>query len=173
MNTVALLERASEQERTLTFGHSLAEDLELMRYLREATSHAIRLRWTLAGLPLLPLHTHIHLIRPSGGVDESTQTYADAWGSGYRYGIFYYRQGPGFVSIKDVRPDQAATRMVIDTGAEHFLAMAAASTVADLSPPALAVLDEAERAGLVLRHEDRILALPFRMRHWPVPYIGA
>jgi len=30
----------------------------------------------------------------------------------------------------------------------------------------------AEEAGLLLRDGDRLLVLPYRMRHWPVPYLA-
>jgi len=171
--TAPTLTRAAEQDTTLTFGESITGDLELMRYLREATSHAVRLRWTLAGVPLLPLETHVHLIRPVGGVDVASSGYAMRWAAGYRYGTFYYRQGPGFVVVKDVRPDVPPARMVIDSGAEHFVAMTSARTVGELAPEAVEVLADAEEAGLVVRHDEHILVLPYRMRHWPVPYIAA
>jgi hypothetical protein len=171
--TTPTLIRAAEQDTTLAFGQSVAADLELMRFLREATSHAVRLRWTLAGVPLLPLSTHVHLLRPVAGVDAASSAYAMRWAAGYRYGTFFYRQGPGFVVVKDVRPDLPPSRMVIDSGAEHFVAMAAARTVGDLPPEAVDVLADAEEAGLVLRHDGHILVLPYRMRHWPVPYIAA
>lgn len=167
------LVRAAEQETTLEFGVSVAEDIRLLRRLREATSHTVRLNWTLAGVPLVPLETHVHLIRPSGGVDPASSAYALSWAAGYRYGTFYYRLGPGFITIKDVRPGRDANRMTISDGSEHLLAMIDAETVDDLSPAARAVLGDVEDAGLVLRHDTHLLVLPYRMRHWPVPYIAA
>lgn len=167
------LERGAQVELTLTFGDSIEGDLNAMRYLREVTSNAVRLRWTLAGIPLLPLETHIHLLRPSGGSDPASDAYAQRWANGYRYASFYYRQGPGFLVIKDVRPDREATRMVISEGCEHLLSMMDAYTVNELTPAARDVLADAQEAGLIVQHDEHLLVLPYRMRHWPVPYIAA
>ncbi|BCL17848.1 DUF5825 family protein [Micromonospora sagamiensis] len=156
----------------LHFGRSPGEDLALLRYLRDVTSHAVRLRWRLAGLPCFPLHTHVHLVAPSGGVDADSTAHATAWAADYRYGSFFYRRGPGFVAIKDVRPESEDARLTIDEGAEHFLAMAEAHTLADLEPAAQELVDTVSGAGLLLRVDQRLLVLPYRLRHWPVPYLA-
>lgn len=159
-------------DAALPFGRSPEEDLELLRYLRDATEHGVRLRWRLDGVPDLPLRTHVHLVPPSDGVDAASSAYAEAWTAGYRYGSFYYRRGPGFVVVKDVRPGGEQLRMTIDEGAEHFLAMARAQTVDELDAPARDLLDTVAEAGLLLRAADRLLVLPYRLRHWPVPYLA-
>jgi hypothetical protein len=152
------------------FGRSDAGDLSVLRILREATSRGIALRWRLAARPLLPLRTHVHLLPPIGGVDAETNAYAAAWADRYRYGSFYYRHGPGFVTVKDVRPDGPARRMVISDGAAEFLAMVTATTIEGLTGTAQRALPDAVDAGLVLVAGRHIHALPFRMRHWPVPF---
>lgn len=149
---------------------STDECLRLLRVLRDATSHAVRVSWTLSGPPALPERTHTHLIPPQSGTGEAARRYADRWASAYRYGAFYYRLGPGFVAIKDVRDDADAARMVIDEGSEAFLALAEAATRAEVEHLDAEVLETAAEAGLLLYTDDRILILPYRMRHWPVPY---
>ncbi|SCL23849.1 hypothetical protein GA0074692_1659 [Micromonospora pallida] len=170
--TPELTYRTVDADTVLHFGRSPAEDLELLRYLRDVTSHAVRLRWRLAGLPCFPLHTHVHLVAPSGGVDADSAAHATAWTAGYRYGSFFYRRGPGFVSIKDVRPESEDARLTIDEGADHFLAMAEARTLAELAPDAQDLVDTVAEAGLLLRAGQRLLVLPYRLRHWPVPYLA-
>lgn len=154
----------------LVFGQSAAGDLDLLHLLREATSHVVRLRWTLAGIPRFPLRTHVHLVPPSGGVGAEAAGYAREWAAGYRYGSYYYREGPGFVMVKDVRPGDDPLRMTIGDGAAHFLAMARARAESDLADDTAALLDTAEQAGLLIRDSGRLLVLPYLMRHWPVPY---
>src|SRR5215831_20380797 len=88
-----LARRAVVLGEPLHFGQSASEDLQLLRLLREATSHAVRLRWQLAGCPCIPLRSHVHLLPPAGGVDPPTQAYAQRWAAQYRYGSFYYRLG--------------------------------------------------------------------------------
>lgn len=157
-------------EQPLAFGRSVADDLQLLYMLREATSHVVRLRWTLAGIPLFPLRTHVHLVPPSSGVGAEAADYAREWLAGYRYGSYYYRQGPGFVTVKDVRPGGDPVRMTIGDGADHFLTMASARDEHDLAEGTAAFLDTAQEAGLLVRGSGRFLVLPYRLRHWPVPY---
>lgn len=155
----------------LVFGQSAAHDLDLLYLLREATSNAVRLRWTLTGIPRFPLLTHVHLVPPSGGVGPAAD-YARRWAAGYRYGSYYYREGPDFVTVKDVRAGGEPVRMIIANGAAHFLAMASARSAGELSADAAAMLEVAEQAGLLIRTADRLLVLPYRIRHWPVPYVA-
>lgn len=164
--------RTVELDTVLPFGRSPAGDLALLRYLRDATSHAVRLRWRLGGLPCFPLHTHVHVVAPDGGVDDDTTAYAASWRASYRYGSFFYRRGPGFVTVKDVRPESEPARFTIDEGADHFLAMAGAHTLDDLAPQAQELVDTVAEVGLLLRVDRRLLVLPYRMRHWPVPYLA-
>jgi hypothetical protein len=161
-----------DDELTLPFGRSPTEDLDLLRRLRDATSHTVRLRWILGGLPALPLRSCVHLVPPRCGVDDATDEHARRWQADYRYGSYFYREGPGFVMVKDVRPGAEPRRLTIDEGADHFLAMTRATTVADLDAAAIDQLDLAEEAELLVRHGDRLLTLPYRLRHWPVPYVA-
>lgn len=156
----------------LSFGRSVGADLEQLRLLREATENAEPLRWQLAGVPLVPLHSHVHLVPPVDGVDEASAAHARVWTDGYRYGSFFYRVGPGFVLVKDIRPGGEPNRMIIDEGAEQFVALASASAVGGLDREARELVDTAEEAGLLLRNGDQLLVLPYRMRHWPVPYLA-
>lgn len=159
-------------DTALAFGRSPEEDLDLLRYLRDATGHGVRLRWRLDGVPVLPLRSHVHLVPPVEGVDAASAAYADRWTADYRYGLYYFRRGSDFVLIKDVRPDGDPARLTIDEGAEHFLAMARAQTVEELDVPARDLLDTVAAAGLLIRAGDRLLVLPYRLRHWPVPYLA-
>jgi hypothetical protein len=162
----------------LEFGRSAERDLALLRFLREATSHAVRLRWTLVGQPSFPLDTHVHLVPPSGGGDAPSRAYAARWGVGYRYGSFYYRRGPGLVVVKDVRPGVEPTRLVITDGFDAFLRLAGDPAAAGDAGPSTGSEPAADaeaaavavEAGLACAAGAELLILPYRMRHWPVPY---
>lgn len=173
MDVLERLEKVALREVALgvplVFGTTVEDDLRLLRSLREATSHAVRLRWRLAGRPAVPLHTHQHLVPPVDGIDEPSREYARQWADRYRYGDFYYRHGPDFVTIRDVRSGRPHSRLVISDGAAEFLAMVEATTVDDLPPPARRSLPDAVAAGLVLVAGGALAVLPYRMRHWPVP----
>ncbi|WBB56660.1 DUF5825 family protein [Verrucosispora sp. WMMD573] len=163
--------RAVELPEPLRFGHSPTQDLDLLRLLRAVTSHAVRLRWALSGRPAFPLHTYSHLLPPCLGMEFDDVAHTVAWARDYRYGSFYYRRGPGIVTIKDVRPGQPAARMVIEEGADRFARLAESvdgrSDIVDAD-----LVADAVEAGLAVQADDRTLVLPFRMRHWPVPYLS-
>jgi hypothetical protein len=57
--------------------------------------------------------------------------------------------------------------------ASHFLLLAETGTIADLAPDVVSALDDAVGFGLAVRGIAAFLLLPFRMRHWPVPYVAA
>jgi Family of unknown function (DUF5825) len=171
-SAVNLARRVAVLDEPLHFGRSLSEDLRLLRLLREATSHAVRLRWQLAGRPCIPLRSHVHLLPPAGGVDPPAQAYARTWAARYRYGSFYYRLGPDFITVKDTRPDGESSRMVITDGATEFREMVDAATVDDLTPSSRRMLPEAVDAGLALVTGATLVILPYRLRHWPVPLIA-
>jgi hypothetical protein len=156
----------------LVFGVSEREDLRLLRALREATSHAVRLRWRLAGRPTLPLDTHAHLLPPLDGVDGPSREHARSWAARYRYGAFHYRHGPGFVAVRDARPGRDHCRLVITEGSAELLEMVAADTIEKLTPAAREAVPEAVAAGLAVVADGALLVLPYRMRHWPVPIDG-
>lgn len=157
----------------LPAGEDLDEDLRLIRFLREATSHALRLDWVLGGRPLVELRNLMHLVPPASGVNPNVAEYAAAWRAAFRYGTYYYRRGPGFVLAKDVRPGGPAAHLTIDgISASHFLALAEASVVSQLDPEVREALDDAVNFGLALCGGRHFTVLPFRMRHWPVPFLA-
>lgn len=157
-------------DEPVDLGAAADECLRLLRVLRDATSHAVRLRWTLSGVPNLPARTHTHLVPPHSGTNEAARRHAVLWAAAYQYGAFYYRLGPGFVAVKDVRDAADAGRMVIDDGHEAFLALAEATARAEVAHVGSEILETAAEAGLLLYTDETVLILPYRMRHWPVPY---
>lgn len=155
----------------LWFGESPAQDLANLRLLRTVTSHAVRLRWTIGGRPSFPTHTYAHLLPPSDGVELDDLGHTVEWARDYRYGSFYYRRGPGMVTVKDVRPGQPSARMVIADGADQFERLAE-SPDGIPEPGDEGLVADAIEAGLAVEVDGRALVLPFRMRHWPVPYLA-
>jgi len=148
----------------------LADGLEDLRLLVAVTSHVVRLTWVLDGRPGLPVDRLCHLLPPASGTDSAAQAYAEEWSSLHDYGCFHYRQGPGLVTVKDLRPGAGATRMRIeDEDAAGFLRMAATSHGDELDAATREMLPDAESFGLVLRAGDSHLVLPHRLRHFPIP----
>jgi hypothetical protein len=149
------------------FGESADADVEQLRILRDLTGRTVRVHWSMIGRPLFDPRTYVHLVPPGEGSDPVVRR----WAGEYRYGTFYYRQGPDFVVVKDVRPGGDHARFTVEgDDAEQFRRLAGESTLADLSPASLAALDDAVGMGLAIRGEQRFLLLPYRLRRWPVPY---
>lgn len=154
-------------------GLRLDDDLRLLRFLREITSHTIRLEWALAGHPLLDPTAFVHLVPPTAAADDAARACVETWREGYRYGAFYYRCGPGFVTIRDIRVGVEAARLTIDgEGYEHFRALADGENLAEVDGELRNALQDAVEAGLAVRGDDTFLVLPYRMRNWPVPYVA-
>lgn len=157
----------------VSVGLRIDEDLRLLRFLREITSHTIRLEWILAGRPLLHLSAFVHLIPPTGHADDAARACVEAWRGGYRYGAFYYRCGPDFVTIKDVRTGVEATHLTIGgDGSAHFRSLADGESLTDLNSGQRDALHDAVEAGLAVQGDDTFIMLPYRMRHWPVPFLA-
>jgi hypothetical protein len=160
-------------EEPVRVGEDIDEDLRLLRFLREATTQTLRLEWTLTGRPLVEPRNLTHLVPPVRGVGSAAAECVAAWRAAYRYGSYHYRKGPGFVTVKDIRPDGETVRLTIEgDSAEQFSTLAEASTLAELDPAAIDALGDAVDYGLALRGTETLLLLPFRMRRWPVPHLG-
>jgi hypothetical protein len=155
------------------FGRDLDSDLRHLQWLRDATSHAIRLTWTLNGEPLLDHRDYSHLVPPSASAAPGSVAEVARWREEFSYGTFYYRVGPGFVTVKDVRPGGEHARMTISgTDAERFIQLARSSQRHADDALLEAALEALADAGLARYSKTAQAVLPFRIRHWPVPFLA-
>lgn len=126
-------------------------------------------RVTYATYNLRTLH---HLPPPAQHQDEPSEL--TTWRAEHTYGLLYHRRGPGFVTVMDRRERPASARFTLD----HPDLLAAFDTLSDATP--LDTLAPAhQEAALHLAEEELALivdgwavALPPRMRRWPVPCMG-
>jgi Family of unknown function (DUF5825) len=135
-----------------------AGTLRFVQLLREAAGYAVPLRWH--GVVDLEPHTRMllsHLPAPDGDA---------AWSAGYRHGLCHYRRGPDFVLVTDRRFGEPATTLVLAgvelVTFERYAAVAAAAAGDE-------VFDRLVAAGLVLTMSGYAVALPYRLRRWPIP----
>ncbi|MEV7684964.1 RiPP maturation radical SAM C-methyltransferase [Streptomyces bungoensis] len=124
--------------------------------LAEWVSHAL-------GLGLLFRDGGTYVCLPTWGEPDRLPDGAD--------GVLYHRRGPGFVTVMDRREPGTAVRLTLD----HPALVAAFDLLAEPTP--LDALDPVQREAVRLLAAERLVrvesgravALPPRIRRWPVP----
>ncbi len=149
-------------------GDETRRTLKWLRLLRDCTACGLLVDWQ-AGEGVRQLSPLLyHVTPPQCDEDERLAS----WRNIHRFGIFYWRSGPEFISIIDRRNAAEADQFTLET-AEHRLAFTEAENVVSRSvlfDRYGTALTELEQEGLILSVSGWSLTLPFRMRHWPVPY---
>ncbi|MFB6614754.1 DUF5825 family protein [Streptomyces sp. NPDC056367] len=145
---------------------------EAVRFLRDCQSQAVAVRWV-PDRDALPFDTGLlhHLPPPVSWGGSGSSGEPAAWRSRYAYGLLYHRRGPDFVTVMDRRDPAASARFTLERPA------LLAAFLAVQEPTALDALDAAHRAAVSLLADERLVlvtqgwavALPPRLRRWPVP----
>lgn len=144
-----------------TFGGN--DDSRMLALLAIASTRLIDIDWQLSSVPPWPVRTLVHLPPPRSGI-----SCADQWRASYRFGLCAYRRGPGFVQIRDVRPDGEHIRVRMDgEWAEAFETLTTGTSALSKSERLLADLID---AGLALSLLDGHHVPPTRLRRWPIPF---
>lgn len=135
-----------------------------LRLIRDLTSCSVRVKWSLQarGFAVDKLFA---LQPPREHPDAMT---LEAWRSGFRFGLLYWRAGPGFVIVRDAR--RAAINYFTLNEPGYLDAVQRGHLgegLVDVDADALSALEE---EGLVYRIDGEAVFLPYRMRHWPVPF---
>lgn len=94
------------------------------------------------------------------------------WRAAFRPGLCYYRMGPGFVQIKDVRDSASAAWITLDQALliEGFLRCGEQPVpLATQGETDRAVLEVLLRENLLLQFGELVTAAPYHMRCWPIP----
>jgi hypothetical protein len=95
---------------------------------------------------------------------------AERWRGEYGFGYCFYRVGPGFIHLVDVRDADDAARLLLDDPAtvEAFSQLAGVVRLSELPPLAAELADQLDRARLLLRLGDWATILPWRLHRWPI-----
>lgn len=141
-------------------------------FLRECQSRALAVMWSAdtAGRTTEIDPSALRHLPPPVKAASEPPTVA-SWREWFRYGLFYYRIGPDFITVRDRRWSPAGTLARLD----HPLLVA--TFVKLLTPVRFQDLDPANSdaakvlvdGGLVLLTQGWLVTLPARMSIWPVP----
>ncbi|GAA3954730.1 hypothetical protein GCM10023085_41500 [Actinomadura viridis] len=109
--------------------------------------------------------------REDGQAEKEAAAEQDTWARSYAFGSLYYRMGPGFVQVKDVRDPACPVRSVLTDPAviEVFTTCLTPARASDLDAPALLDL---LRRRLLLPAGDLVVTLPYRLTRWPIPFFA-
>jgi Family of unknown function (DUF5825) len=147
--------------------------LALVRLLREAAADGIPIAWHGEVAPSIDVSLLVHLPPPERTGTGTGDDHAAivAWRERYRPGLCYFRLGPGFAFMKDVRDVEASARFQVNLAQapRAIERLEAVATVDHLDAATTAVLEDLEAERLVLRLGELVTILPYRMRRWPVP----
>jgi hypothetical protein len=154
-----------------------ASALETARLRRQMTAGTIE-PWTGPlpdGLDTRPLH---HLPPPpvppsrEPGLDDPR---LELWRTAFRPGLCYYRLGPGFIQVKDIRAPESAARIIISQKPliDAFLRCERPVLLADQDGDDRAALEVLLQEGLLLQFGELVTTAPYHMRCWPIPAVFA
>lgn len=175
-------------DKPLPLGAGGRGTADTVRFLRECQSQALTVHWSpdTDAAPPFDITLLHHLPPPasgpaspdrpgrsgsSGSSREDKVGAAATWRSRHAYGLLYHRRGPDFVTVMDRRNPATSARFTID----QPTLLAAFLTVQDTT--ALDELDVSRREAVSLLADERLVlvtdgwavALPPRLRRWPVP----
>jgi hypothetical protein len=168
LDPVALAEAGHEAlllAEPVVLGRDDEFDLRFLHLLREAMSVILRVDWsTAAPVPFeLSMVAHLQPPRAQSG---------DGWRNRHRFGLCYYRIGPGFVLLRDTRDAANGARYRLDD-AEAVLSLPELETVRrlpELSADARELYQLLAGEDMVMRCGEWVTVLPYRLRRWPLPF---
>jgi hypothetical protein len=168
LDPVALAEAGYETlhlAEPVVLGGDDEHDLRFLYLLREAMSVILRVDWSAtAPVPFEPsMVGHLQPPRAPAG---------DEWRRLHRFGLCYYRLGPGFVLLRDTRDAEESARYRLDDP-EAVLAwseLEAVRRIPELSGSTRALYELLAGEDMVLRRGEWVTVLPYRLRRWPLPF---
>jgi hypothetical protein len=150
-----------------SFPRAESEAACFIAWLRDQLGAGTVVDWS-GDVPATIDTTSLHHLPPPR---ESADPRVGAWRAAFRPALCYYRNGPGFMEVRDLRRPGDAVRMTItDERLIDTLRRCAAPVPA--SELDQAILDLLTSEHLVLRVANLVLTAPYRMTRWPVPARG-
>jgi uncharacterized protein DUF5825 len=143
--------------------------LAVIRLLRDAAALGVKVAWRGTVGDGVDPGLLVHLDPPELSAGEPEAEAITDWRRRHQPGLCYFRLGPDFVFVKDVRVPGSSSRFRLDGMVDAFRALEPVVEVASLDTAASALLTDLDEERLVLRFGELATLLPIRMRRWPVP----
>lgn len=145
--------------------------LEFIAWLRDRQTETVDVSWSAVVDPRFDTSLLFHLSPPAPERSQEEPEEVRRWRAAHRPGMCYFRLGPAFIQVKDVRQATTAARFLLDEPPliNAFTHCLRPRSVDDLEPAERAAVESLVAERLLLRLGDRVVTLPNRMGRWPVP----
>lgn len=161
--------RAIEVSHPVNLAEPTWTDLRALDVVRISTAEGLHVSWRLRALPPgFDPRSLSHLYPPSQ-IDQPLGTDdIEAWWEGFYLARCCWRQGPGFVQVRDRRSGSLERYTITEPDLTQILyALDAGGLTADLGQ-AQPMIEE----GLVLTFGAFAWLAPYRLVRWPTPSMG-
>lgn len=161
-------------DTTLDFGADPVRTGWAVALLRECQSFGVPVSWHALRVAEFEINVLCHLFPPQSLDGAKQNTELLAWRANYQYGQYYFRQGPDFVQIKDVRDPAGGSRFALIEPEllNAFLHCRWPTQLMNLSTAERVAVDQLAAEQLVLCTEGVAVTVVPRMCRWPVPVSG-
>ncbi len=137
---------------------------ETVRFLRDTVPLGVHVSWTPADPAAVP-QTLVHLwppanTQPAGAPPPKL------------FGIYYWRKGPDFISIQDIRPGIVPCFYVLDEPDifDAFLQLQQPAARDAVPADRQNALEQMEQENMLFSTGRYVVALPCRVARWPTPF---
>ncbi|WP_354051572.1 MULTISPECIES: DUF5825 family protein [unclassified Bradyrhizobium] len=151
-------------DRPIDLGAATELEIRRLRLVRDLTSSSIPVEWRLHGVNGSELTSFHHLSPPTD--IRGTDCDLSAWREQFRYGLLYWRAGPGFISIRDARNGNVTVTTLSSAYAAAFMRCLVGDRLEGVDAKILQTLISDR---VIMRLDGCYLSLAYRMRRWPIP----
>ena len=144
--------------------HPAIADVRRLQAVRDLTSCSVEVDWVIDDNGDFDLR-HLFSFFPPRSV-AGNECLRTEWDAGFRFGSFYWRRGPEFLTVRDARYADV-TILTLDTA--EFLGPFLKYVNVDnliLTPSIRDLIAE----GVLVVMSNWVMTVPYRMRYWPVPF---
>jgi Family of unknown function (DUF5825) len=145
--------------------------LEAIRFVRDCVAVGVQVRWSVSDPGGIDPASLTHLWPPDAfpGHDELLALWRE-----FAFGVLFWRRGPSFAVVRDVRPAWSAAFYTLerDGTLQCFERLRVPTAVAQLPEDEREALESLREARLVLEIGAAAVALPYRIHKWPIPFMS-